>query len=1761
MSTKLNLAASIAFAWNSLAVEKYAARKKNPDLGQPSLFETSHQPHLSGLGPGRWITIHGENHGGHHVFVGNDGKMKTGAFSGKSLDEAFAQKKAGYPPKPKNLTDKQWQDHVDGLRAKAKAHDEKRPKSTITDVTPAGYGPDEGESKKPTDFDKRLEDLKKRRDPDGKSTEPVDVANRDFIPLRDRSKVAGDMAKAGKTHQEIADFLVSKKVATKDALKLAMDAVDQNPPRADTPEKKENRPSTYWRGDRAEFTGKTENLHGGKFYEIEMMEGHMKGQTKVVSYGPGGDPGPGESNKPKPKSIVTPQVPSAPKPGIVPGSTSVKNEDAKAGDQLGLFGEGEKAKPKPWKPSLLDTKGKQGSLFDTKGDKDQKILFDDGVTPEDMVHQPEQKPDTQEKAASAFDDALDAGKSPRQAADASQKQLDADYEFARASEVRNAGEDLKGSARRKVNAWKGLDEAEKDGTAAAMVTRDQLAKLEPTNFVVMADKKPFTSLAMHYAMRAFPAQPGTGKKGDAKKDREQFLQAYRDIKSKAEELASNSAPDHNAIDAVGKLREFVKSKIESLRSSKVDNGNGVQVTDRFNQTANDLVKLHSALITGYRANKTGVANRLNEFAKAVQEKHGTPFDDLESNSDKSESVVRAAGHAKDLIEGHSLNKTFGRAGKSVRRFDPAEVYVKVATRKGGRDLSSVTSDPNKATKHMVGTMGLRGVQWGNTVTDEERKHHAAKAVEALTDLADTLGLHPNDIALEGKLGLAIGARGKGLAAAHYEPGSQVINLTRANGVGTLAHEWGHGFDHMLNGFGLSQQGERKGGDYMSEDLDTHEISLDKHGRQWKSTTSKPEHMESMGYTVTPRPKSDIRKAYQAWNKAAKPFVDRVKSQLREDVKGKLMSDKKAQYWSSHRELFARAFERHVQHKLREAGNENTYLSGMGGSHPYWPSDEENKQMAPAFDKIFEEYRKHKHGSPAKVKFSRREANQAFVPLLIDRYGIPKGGLTAERLGELERYAGNPKQPRFPKGTPGGHGGEFTSRPGLEWERLSNTDIAVVMSDDSDPRSAKYALKQWRENGPREVINQDLRAYVTSNTIRKITAGNKGYPQVRMAVAGKIAELFRAGVRVEREDSNDDDSVEKISEVYSAFEHDGNLYRVRWIVKHLAIKNPNGPNKLHSGRVQDIVVSAQKNPATRKSGPKPDPTISPGTLTLRALFRGVNPFAGKRRQKDSDRYANSLSKSYVADTKKWAPEKTANSAARQLSTVVGTPSPLILKEPWEKAKEGNDYYSSDLSAVVDRYWNAVRADDLYLAPESNVVDRYDWNSAQHPRNPAGNSQGGEFRNAGASGGTGVSLGGSGGRSSAFPSTKKRDIAEVPGIIKQGHHLHLSSLSPKWKNAVLDWNARMHGLLKPTDTLPATVTKLSPEEQFEQGWRKVDKNAVRQMLAEMNDMDRQAKQQGIPLDDFVNANKLIPRGLAERLDGGARFFMPENLRGRIQAKSDDNPSVVKSVRDFSTADRSSRKAALENDSIRAAIERAMGLKPSDPNRKPSQPDTSGQDAQPEAKKIPTGLSKQGENKLDGIVNEVVGDGDQSKKEHFKQTALDAWKQMKSQAEDHNDAMREIMAQFTKKGHGGIAAALARGADPTKIRGFDEMVDYAAREFPHIVSHVASESESGSAEEGLIKALTKGIQPVPQPWDDEVIDQAMQMVGPHFFEELEPAAASGSDDWDSIPFSVRADIKRMVQRYWVNEEMDRYSLVRPTLTYNFARQILPSSQNNLL
>ena len=93
--------------------------------------------------------------------------------------------------------------------------------------------------------------------------------------------------------------------------------------------------------------------------------------------------------------------------------------------------------------------------------------------------------------------------------------------------------------------------------------------------------------------------------------------------------------------------------------------------------------------------------------------------------------------------------------------------------------------------------GIRGGEFGNWLTAKDAQASLNMAYEAMHDFAKVLGILPGQVSFGGRLSIAFGARGKGKAAAHYEPMREVINLTKMNGAGSLGHELFHAFDDII----------------------------------------------------------------------------------------------------------------------------------------------------------------------------------------------------------------------------------------------------------------------------------------------------------------------------------------------------------------------------------------------------------------------------------------------------------------------------------------------------------------------------------------------------------------------------------------------------------------------------------------------------------------------------------------------------------------------------------------------------------------------------------------------------------------------------------------------------------------------------------------------------------------------------------------------------------------------------------------------------
>ena len=102
---------------------------------------------------------------------------------------------------------------------------------------------------------------------------------------------------------------------------------------------------------------------------------------------------------------------------------------------------------------------------------------------------------------------------------------------------------------------------------------------------------------------------------------------------------------------------------------------------------------------------------------------------------------------------------------------------------------------NITPEHFAQALPFRGVEFGNWVTQAERASLLNAAFDGFHDLAQLFGLSAEDMALHGSLAFAFASRGKSGAMAHYEPLRQVINLTKKNGAGCMAHEWFHALDN------------------------------------------------------------------------------------------------------------------------------------------------------------------------------------------------------------------------------------------------------------------------------------------------------------------------------------------------------------------------------------------------------------------------------------------------------------------------------------------------------------------------------------------------------------------------------------------------------------------------------------------------------------------------------------------------------------------------------------------------------------------------------------------------------------------------------------------------------------------------------------------------------------------------------------------------------------------------------------------------------
>lgn len=198
---------------------------------------------------------------------------------------------------------------------------------------------------------------------------------------------------------------------------------------------------------------------------------------------------------------------------------------------------------------------------------------------------------------------------------------------------------------------------------------------------------------------------------------------------------------------------------------------------------------------------------------------------------------------------------------------------------------------------------------------------------------------------------------------------------------------------------------------------------------------------------------------------------------------------------------------------------------------------------------------------------------------------------------------------------------FSIRAASEINRRADEPVEIINGRDRYPSlNAKEVYEFARDAGngilgEHENPDTGLRWNVSVSSLNKMVkqGAKPGEPDgarlARTAATYHLPDLIRAAKGFEVEDARGDGNVDRLFDLYSAFEWRGELYRIR--IKGKASGHQG--NKAHSMRVEDII--AKKMPLEGKiSAPTTEDqpvntTATSGDITIRQLFKAVNPYSG------------------------------------------------------------------------------------------------------------------------------------------------------------------------------------------------------------------------------------------------------------------------------------------------------------------------------------------------------------------------------------------------------------------------------------------------------------------------------------------------------------------------------------------------------------------------
>lgn len=244
---------------------------------------------------------------------------------------------------------------------------------------------------------------------------------------------------------------------------------------------------------------------------------------------------------------------------------------------------------------------------------------------------------------------------------------------------------------------------------------------------------------------------------------------------------------------------------------------------------------------------------------------------------------------------------------------------------------------------------IRGFQFGNWVTTEDRFNYLAAMYICLFDMQRVVRFQNSNLGLSNQLAISFGARGNPGALAHYEPVNVVINISRykredvlkkeieaagrkppahipkevlflyTGGIGSFAHEYGHFLDGV---FGL--------------------YSEPSEGRAYLTGKRGSVSKDRIVYPASAIMRNLVEDFFEIifWKKPGKKSDYSLR-----------LEESKSDYIQNRQEIFARVFEQYIDLKLKKIKIQNDFITARKYKPVYYLKDSELRKVVPILDKL------------------------------------------------------------------------------------------------------------------------------------------------------------------------------------------------------------------------------------------------------------------------------------------------------------------------------------------------------------------------------------------------------------------------------------------------------------------------------------------------------------------------------------------------------------------------------------------------------------------------------------------------------------------------------------------------------------------------------------------------------------------------------------------------------------------------------------------